>query len=194
MNINYVTGTPEVHREEAAALYNESFGDKFAVAIPCKEKRLKLISESLSLDFSIAAILDGELVGLAGYHTKKGSLTQGFTFDRLLEHLGFWSSIRAALIFSLYERKQKEAELLMDGISVSKQMRGKGIGTELLHQLKGLAREKGYQEIRLDVIDTNPKARQLYERLGFVPKHTSHFGFLRFLLGFSSATTMIFLL
>jgi len=96
------------------------------------------------------------------------------------------------MVFSSYERQPQESELLMDGIAVEQDMRGKGIGTKLLDELKQYARENGYSRIRLDVIDTNPAARHLYERQGFIPTRTEQFGYLRRLLGFGASTTMVF--
>ncbi|MCG8456905.1 MAG: GNAT family N-acetyltransferase [Holophagales bacterium] len=79
----------------------------------------------------------------------------------------------------------------MDGIAARKEMRGKGIGTKLLEELKRYAHREGFARIRLDVIDTNSAARRLCERRGFVPTHTESFGFLRRFLRFGAATTMM---
>ena len=68
--------------------------------------------------------------------------------------------------------------------------RGGGVGTKLLEELKLFAAREGFRTIRLDVINTNDGARRLYERLGFIPTKTSHFRYLRWLLGFSAATTL----
>ncbi len=190
--IHYQLGIPETLRDEAVQLYDEAFGPKFAVAIKNKEKRLKLLEESLQLRFALSATVNNKLVGLAGFHTAKGSLTKGITGKKLYQNLGFFGSVRAALIFSLYERKSKKSELLMDGIAVRHHMRGRGVGTQLLNNLKAYAREHKYDAIRLDVIDINQGARRLYERQGFKPKHTEHFGYLRWLLGFGASTTMVY--
>ncbi len=50
--------------------------------------------------------------------------------------------------------------------------------------------EPGVGEVRLDVIDTNSRARALYERQGFVAGKTQHLGPLRYLFGFSSSAMM----
>ena len=60
----------------------------------------------------------------------------------------------------------------------------------LVRQLTEYARLGGYRTLCLDVIDTNPAARQLFERLGFVATSTAKFGYLQWLLGFGAATTM----
>ena len=45
--------------------------------------------------------------------------------------------------------------------------RGQGVGTALLKAIIAEGRRRGYAEVRLDVIDTNPRATALYERIGF---------------------------
>jgi ribosomal protein S18 acetylase RimI-like enzyme len=110
----------------------------------------------------------------------------------LIDHLGVAAGLRAAVVFSLYARHPQAAEMLMDGIAVSPNMRGNGVGTRLLDELKQFAGDNGYTRIRLDVVDTNPSARRLYERQGFVPVRTERFGWLRGFLGFGSSTTMVY--
>ena len=74
---------------------------------------------------------------------------------------------------------------MMDGIVVDPQMRGNGIGTRLLSEITTFATSDEHATIRLDVIDTNPAARRLYER------KTEHFGYLRWLLGFGASTKLV---
>lgn len=191
-SIRYQLGVPESLRVEAVRLYDEAFGRKFSVAVPNPQKRRAMLAESFLLAYAVAAISKGNLVGLAGFHTTRGALTSGMSAELLLERLGTLGGLWAAIIFSIYARQPQASELLMDGIAVRRDMRGKGIGTHLLNDLKHYARENGFRTIRLDVIDTNPAARRLYEQQGFVPTRTERFGCLRWLLGFGASTTMIF--
>jgi len=190
--IQYQIGIPESLREEAAHLYDEAFGAKLSVAVPNQSKRRALLATSLVLPFAVVAITRGHLVGLAGFHTLQGALTNDMTVTKLFQQTGLLGGARATLVFSLYERRPHARELLMDGIAVRQDMRGHGIGTKLLAVLKQYAHEHQYCRIRLDVIDTNTAAKRLYEREGFVAIRTQHFRYLRWLLGFSAATTMIF--
>ena len=41
------------------------------------------------------------------------------------------------------------------------------------------------------MIETNPRARALYEREGFIATRTDRLGLLRYAFGFDAATTMI---
>jgi ribosomal protein S18 acetylase RimI-like enzyme len=79
----------------------------------------------------------------------------------------------------------------MDGNFVDPTARGRGVGTALLDAIVDEARARGYAEVRLDVIDNNPRARTLYERRGFVAGDTQYLGPLKYLFGFSAATTMV---
>ncbi len=184
-------GVPVQLRDAAAVLYDEAFGPKLALAIPDTARRQRLLSAALDLPFAVVALAGDELVGLAGFHNAEGSLTGGMTAGGLLRLLGFLGGARAVVVLSLYERQPEEGELLMDGIAVRSDQRGRGIGTMLLGALKQYAREEGYAQIRLDVIDTNTAARRLYEREGFVETDHEGFEYLRGVLGFGGSTTMV---
>ena len=55
------------------------------------------------------------------------------------------------------------------GISLLKEARGQGYGTQLIERLHHWAREQPELErIQLEVFHTNPEAIRLYERLGYV--------------------------
>ncbi|MCP4647511.1 MAG: GNAT family N-acetyltransferase, partial [bacterium] len=149
-----------------------------------------LFQECFHPGFSISAISNNKLIGIAGFHTPEGSLTGGITYKKLTSQLGLLKSIRAALILSLYTRKPSPSELVMDGIAVNYDARGKGIGGRLLDEVTAYATAKRFDKIRLDVIDSNARARKLYERKGFRAVKTDHFPHLRWLLGFGASTRM----
>ena len=184
-------GFPECYRSNAASLYDEAFGSKFSLAVRSDQKRVSLLEDCFLPEYAIVAMTDNKLIGIAGFHTPNGSLTGGVTYSYLVSRLGFLKGNWAALIFSLYERKPASGELLMDGIAVHSNFRGKGIGSKLLDAIARYASENKYDRIRLDVINTNPGARKLYERKGFKAVKTEEFPYLRWLLSFSSSTTMV---
>jgi ribosomal protein S18 acetylase RimI-like enzyme len=65
------------------------------------------------------------------------------------------------------------------------------VGSLLFEALFAFAEEEKYERILLDVIDSNPRAKALYERLGFVAiKEERLPSFLAKRFGFSSATGM----
>src|SRR5678816_3801156 len=56
----------------------------------------------------------------------------------------------------------------LDDVSVKPDRRGKGIGTELLIQLKEQLRREAVTRIDVAVHLQNPEARRFYEKMGFV--------------------------
>jgi len=189
--MNIQKSLPKNFYKAAAELYDEAFGKKFALAVPDKAKRIALLEKCFISEFAITAYSEGKLVGLAGFKTNSGSLTGRMNFYSIIRELGVFSGLWAALVFSFYERKPQKGQLLMDGIAVSSNCRGSGIGGTLLDEIIKFGIEGGYKEIRLDVIDTNPKAKKLYARKKFVERHTDKFPYLTWFLGFSASTTMI---
>ncbi|MFT6976182.1 MAG: ribosomal protein S18 acetylase RimI-like enzyme [Bermanella sp.] len=189
-NIKYSLGLPEKYRDSAVDLYDEAFGQKFSIAIPSREKRILFLKKCFILEYVIGAIYEDKLIGIAGFQTPKGSLTGGITYSELLSKLGFFKGNWAAIIFSLYDRKSAFKELIMDGIAVHSDARGKGVGSHLLNEVAKYAKGHEFNIVRLDVIDTNTKAKILYERMGFKSVKIESYPYLKWLLGFSSSTTM----
>ena len=97
--IEFLWGLRPEHVETAVCLYDEAFGAKFELAIPSREKRLALFRQSFQPEFAICAVLDGRLVGLAGFHTADGSLTSGMGARELFRQLGLLGGLRAIAIF-----------------------------------------------------------------------------------------------
>ncbi|WP_025730085.1 GNAT family N-acetyltransferase [Atopobacter phocae] len=60
-------------------------------------------------------------------------------------------------------------EYYVDALVVHPDFRGAGLGQQLLMQAKTAAVQSGYRRLDLNCDVNNPKARALYERLGFQP-------------------------
>ncbi|MBO4205820.1 GNAT family N-acetyltransferase [Micromonospora echinofusca] len=70
-------------------------------------------------------------------------------------------------------RRLPGGELLLNGIAVRPDERGRGHGGRLLRDGAGLAGQVGCDRLLLDVSLDNPGARRLYDRLGFVARQDS---------------------
>jgi len=183
-------GFEERHRRRAAQLYLEAFGPKLGRILGTGPRVEALFADILGPEFALCAIRDGELFGIAGYKTAQGGLTKG-SFRDMKTHYGAFGGLWRGLALSVLEREVAPDRLLMDGIAVAAEARGLGLGTALLEAIIKHARVLGLAELRLDVIDSNPRARALYERMEFVAGDVQHMGLLKHVFGFSNATTMI---
>lgn len=83
----------------------------------------------------------------------------------LFKELSFKSFVKILLFFGSLSHEKKENEIHIDFITVSKEYRGTGNGTELIELVKNSADQS--QFVTLYVSKNNNAARKLYERLGF---------------------------
>ncbi|MGW5849920.1 GNAT family N-acetyltransferase [Streptomyces sp. NPDC055254] len=182
-------GVPAGAERRAAELYWDAFGRKLGPALNPPDKAVPFLAAHLNADRAVCALLDGQLVGLAGYQLDGRALTGG-SASAVLRVYGHLRGLHRLLLLALFERHPAPGQLVMDGIAVDPAMRGRGVGSLLIEEVAAVAAEQHCREIRLDVIDTNPRARALYERRGFTAVRTEPTPYLRGLLGFAAVTTM----
>lgn len=190
-----VEGVPDDQLTRAVVLYDEAFAPKLAPLMPDTPTRRAALGDALHADRALAAVDDdGVLLGLLGYHLHGRSFASSGTWSQLRAHLGVFGAARAAGGFALFSRRPQPHELVLDGFCVASEARGRGVGTALLRAAAKLARDEGLTQIRLDVVDTHPRARRLYEREGYEAVRTVSAGPFSRTFGFSSSTIMVFTL
>ena len=189
-NLNITLGFAEQHRPKAAQLYYTAFRQKLHPIFRDENRALQVLEQSLDPSYAIAATLNNELVGIAGFHDKQGNLLD-IRPSNMTRTFGFFGGWVRLLALSIFRRTPNATTLLMDGIVVDSTMRGGGVGSQLLDAIIEHAQAQHYEQVRLDVVDTNPRARQLYERKGFVATDTQRYPYLKQIFGFSGATTML---
>ncbi|MFD0910223.1 GNAT family N-acetyltransferase [Ruegeria arenilitoris] len=190
MTVSVSRGFSPDERARAAELFWQAFSGKLSRVMGPDARGLAFFERVLNPEFALVARdADGRMLGLAGYKTRDGGLTQGGLAD-LARVYGWFGALWRGLILSVLERDLKPGVFQMDGICVAAEARGQGVGTLLLGAIKDEAQRLGMHEVHLDVIDTNPRARILYEREGFQVIGQDRTGPFKHLLGFSSATKM----
>lgn len=183
-------GVKPEHRLQAIEGYWRAFSRKLRYPLGPEAKAISFLQDVLDPDHAISAVSkDGQFLGMAGFKSSNGALIGGGLTDMARTYGWVGAAWRGALIHFL-ERKSDDHTLLMDGIFVEPAARGQGVGSALLRAIEDHSSEAGFRQVRLDVIDTNPRARALYERLGFEEQSTMTLGPLKSIFGFSSATEM----
>jgi ribosomal protein S18 acetylase RimI-like enzyme len=184
-------GLPEHLRPEAALLYWQAFGGKLGRVLGPEPRAIRYLTRVLRADNCMTAYdAQGTLIGIAGFRTSEGTFAGGSPADLHAIYGPVGGRWRASLL-QLLNNDVEPDRFLLDGLCVSPAARGQGVGTALLEAIAAEGRARGFATLRLDVVDSNPRARALYERLGFTIARTAGIGPLRFIFGFTAAHTMI---
>ncbi|MFD1905046.1 GNAT family N-acetyltransferase [Paenibacillus rhizoplanae] len=70
-------------------------------------------------------------------------------------------------VYRLFHSGISKDTIHIDPLVVSGEARGLGIGTRLLEAAFTWSRQANRSKVLLEVVDTNPLAKKLYERVGF---------------------------
>ncbi len=188
-HIEIKLGIPEELRHQAAIVCYEGFRAQMELLVGSQQKGVVLLEQSLDLELALMALQQGRLVGFVGLQYENRPF---FRFERshFTQELGFLRGLLVYLLFNLFATQILPQEMFINVIVVDVSVRGKGIGTSLMQAVFEIAQQNQFHAVVLDVIDTNPDARRLYERLGFKPVRMRKYGYLRNLIGSSAVTTM----
>lgn len=190
MTFRIEEGLPEPLRPAAARLYLEAFGAKLGPILGRGARAERFLEGVLRPGNVLLALSEEEaLLGLAGFHDEGGGFVGGGMAELRAAYGGFGALWRGAAL-ALFERGPAEGELLMDGIVVAPEARGGGVGGALIEAMAARAARRGLSAVRLDVVDSNPRARALYARRGFEPGEETGSPLLRPFFGFSRSLTM----
>ncbi|MFT7594652.1 MAG: ribosomal protein S18 acetylase RimI-like enzyme [Paracoccaceae bacterium] len=184
-------GFHEAERAQVAGLFWQAFGPKLGKVMRPEARALAFFETALNPEFALVARdAQGRLLGLAGFKTDQGGMAGG-SLAQLAQVYGWVGAMWRGMVLSVLERKVQAGVFQMDGIFVDAAARGMGVGTALLQAVADAAAARGLEQVQLDVIDTNPRARALYERVGFRATSTEQTGPFKWVFGFDSATRMV---
>jgi len=116
------------------------------------------------------AVQDGQVVATGCFFDgpQHKSLTLGTIINlfRFYGPINVWPVLARAMHTESVMKRPRPGEIYLSNFGVSPQCRGQGIGTTMIqHKLKE-AKRNGYTLFGLDVASTNPRAENLYQRLG----------------------------
>ena len=182
-------GLPERYHIQAAEILYQAFARKLTPLVGSRERGVAILEMILQPKLIIAALRQDRLVGVAGLHVGGRSFVRA-RLPAFVDVFGWPGGLLRFALFPLIAQRGREDEVLVAALAVHSSMRGKGIGTRLLCAVFDYARANGYSKVALEVVDTNPDARRLYERMGFVATETHHYPYLQHIMGFSASTRM----
>jgi len=159
-------GIDERHREAFIRLFCDTFPEIIVSVFGSIERSRQLLERSLADDRILTAVSGERLIGFAGLHYSgrewfDPSLSQLFRVMR-------WSIFRVMAMGIILFKRPKFDVLHLDTLAVHPDVCGQGIGTQLVDAVVALANAEGKRFVTLEVEDINPRAKHLYEQLGFV--------------------------
>lgn len=134
------------------------------------------IEGGMELGYAVhtAMLLDGQLIAVAAYWHHQHVLR--FTLAgvwQILRYYGLIAGCRVvfrALRMETIVKPPKKQVAYLGHFGVNPRIQGQGFGTLLIEELIRQARNDGFTTFALDVSSGNPRAQQLYERMGFAVK------------------------
>lgn len=190
MTLALVSPLPDRLCDAAAAIYWQGFSGKLGRVMGPEPRALRYVRRVLRPDHAIGAVRDGRLLGVVGFKTAAGCFVGGGLGDLVAVYGLAGGMVRGAAL-ALAERDTDNDRFLMDGLAVVPEARGQGVGRALLSAIEAEAQRRGYPAVRLDVADTNPRARALYERCGYVAEGDQSGRMNTALFGFGHVTVMV---
>jgi ribosomal protein S18 acetylase RimI-like enzyme len=183
---------PESLRPRAGQIYYEAFRRKLQPLVGNPAETSRVLTAGLNLNMAIGALVDGKLMGLAGLHSRKDIFSRVILRDGL-EQLGLLRGLYAWGVLNLFGAGAKcpPDHLRIAALAVDAETRGQGLGSQLLAAVFEKARRENYCAVRLEVVNTNQRARELYERSGFVVVESHSYPIRSDWLGFSSDHVMV---
>jgi len=182
-------------QRDVAEIFFSSFGRKFSslwLFTQNEGKAVEVLCQSIDFKRGLYAIKDIEVMGFIGLETIGNNYTK-LKFSILSKAFGFFGGLwryLGYLVSRAFHGKTSKDEMHIDPIAVSEKARGLGVGTRLLDASFALAKSLGKKKMILEVVDTNPEARKLYERKGFVVTKIENTGFFTNRAGFRKVIHM----
>ena len=151
---------------------------------------------SLSRVFCVLICLIYPVISPASAGAVTNAYVEDFATKQYCDTLNttaWWDTIIGEIKLAPFELSLKGSYFAgdyIDGVAVLPEARGHGIGTRLLDEALAIARESGKRWVRLHVVDTNPRAQALYERLGYRVTKVEPTRWMSGVLGFGAMIAM----
>jgi len=195
MSVLFLKKISTIQQIEFANLAYEAFCKKFKylwLFNKTEEQVKQFLTSCAMFENGIYGSLEGTVVGYIALD-KKGSAFFKYELKKLMRIFGKWGGMwRFALykIADCFETHLNDNEAKVEMIAVNKSVRGQGIGEQLLLAAFEQLKKENISKIYLEVVDTNLKAKKLYERLGFSTLKVNTLGKITKDAGFSKVYLM----
>jgi ribosomal protein S18 acetylase RimI-like enzyme len=193
MDLQLVAGIPAEFRDRAAGIHLAAFGEKTKRILGTDERAHAFWRAALTDDGNTLAIDGdtGQVLGLMATTDQQHRAT-AHQWQAARDVYGTLSAAWRVPLVALLAHRPKPGELCIEFLAVAPEARGNGVGGVLLTFAEQLAKVRGHDRVTLEVIDSNPRAKALYERSGFRVYTTRRIPpGMRWLFGFAAYDAMV---
>jgi len=153
--------------DQATGICVDGLYNIFSVISKDKNVLKELFKDSFDYDMNYAYLHNGDVVGFLGIGDASkraaGKMKQE-TFERLFGKRRAGMMYKAMSSAFTNPKIKSAEEVEIEFLATASYFRGNGVGTRLIHYV---CNNLAYESCVLDVYSSNPKAKRLYERLGF---------------------------
>ncbi len=185
----------EIQKDEILEIIYTAFEKKLSnleLKPKSREQGIRILRKSANYEQGLYGIYKSKIIGGVGMTFRKKRFRH-FQWKVLKEEFGFVGALWRSIVQKFSVDHLKDTELYIGSIAVAENYRGKGVGTQLLNAVNDFAKKNEFEAIILDVVDTNPRAFELYKRYGFEIIKKRKFGFITRSAGFSFTYKMKYL-
>jgi len=185
---------PEALQDSAIEIFLDGFGRKIDHLMLKPQDRCqaqRIYRDGADFSSGIYALCEGRVTGMLGFQYRHRKFIH-LNLATLNREFGFFGGVTRKLSGSVFKdiHPLKNDEVRVQVISVAEPFRGTGMGHRLLEALFAFGRARHLSGVRLEVVDTNPQAKSLYEELGFTGCGLLPYGPIAAKAGFSSQLRM----
>jgi ribosomal protein S18 acetylase RimI-like enzyme len=190
LSVRLLDHLPEGLADDSAALYLSALDDKLVPVYGGGSRARQALACGFNRHMCITAVEGDRLIGILGIQTATAKFMD-VTLNTLQPFYGTLGSLWRMALLAFLNHSPMANEACIDGLAVLPAYRGRGVGTGLIAALEAWATGQGLSVIRLEVVDTNPRAEKLYRHIGFEAVREQTVWPVGTLFGFRSSTVMI---
>ncbi len=131
-----------------AELIYDAFKEKIYALNVHKDIVIKIIKESYNISNCFLAFSNDFLIGVIGF-TLKDIRFLKYRFKSILKHVNIFKSIIYYFILNWNNIKLAQDEIMFESLAVNRDLRGRGIGRELIHCIEQYARTNHFRIISI---------------------------------------------
>jgi ribosomal protein S18 acetylase RimI-like enzyme len=152
--------------DDAADLYLSALGDKLVPIFGTGMRARHALATAFNRAMCISALEQDRLVGILGIQTASAGFL-AVSLPLLRQYYGMVGSLWRMALLAVLHHTPSAGEVHIDGVAVASVYRRRGVGSRLIAAMEAWAAGRDFAAVSLEVVDSNPQAQKLYQRLGF---------------------------